>query len=121
MRCPLASAVHALAAGAALCGIDVQYGRELGDDFKSYPRHAVCPGFVRTRIVPHEAWRQITAMGYVLADPAEIAATGEAGQHQAERDRAQKIAEEGGRDHHALNRLAARCPLPSPPPQAWEG
>jgi NAD(P)-dependent dehydrogenase (short-subunit alcohol dehydrogenase family) len=37
--------------------------------------NAVCPGFVRTPILPDEAQRQIAAMGYVLADPAEIAAT----------------------------------------------
>jgi NAD(P)-dependent dehydrogenase (short-subunit alcohol dehydrogenase family) len=37
--------------------------------------NALCPGFVRTRIVPDEWWPQIAARGYVLADPAEIAAT----------------------------------------------
>jgi NAD(P)-dependent dehydrogenase (short-subunit alcohol dehydrogenase family) len=37
--------------------------------------NAVCPGFVRTPILPDEAQRQVAAMGYALADPAEIAAT----------------------------------------------
>jgi NAD(P)-dependent dehydrogenase (short-subunit alcohol dehydrogenase family) len=37
--------------------------------------NAVCPGFVRTPILPDETWWRIAAMGYALADPAEIAAT----------------------------------------------
>jgi NAD(P)-dependent dehydrogenase (short-subunit alcohol dehydrogenase family) len=37
--------------------------------------NAVCPGFVRTPILADEAWRRVAAMGYALADPAEIAAT----------------------------------------------
>lgn len=37
--------------------------------------NALCPGFVRTAIAPEEAWQQFAAMGYAIADPAEIAAT----------------------------------------------
>jgi NAD(P)-dependent dehydrogenase (short-subunit alcohol dehydrogenase family) len=37
--------------------------------------NAVCPGFVRTPILPDETWRQVAAMGYAIADPADIAAT----------------------------------------------
>ncbi len=36
--------------------------------------NAVCPGFVRTPLLPQQAQDQIAAMGYALADPAEIAA-----------------------------------------------
>ena len=36
--------------------------------------NAVCPGFVRTPILSDEAQRQVTALGFALADPAEIAA-----------------------------------------------
>jgi len=37
--------------------------------------NAVCPGFVRTPILPDEAWRRVAEMGLAIADPAEIAAT----------------------------------------------
>lgn len=37
--------------------------------------NAVCPGFVSTPLLPQRAQEQIAAMGYALADPAEIAAT----------------------------------------------
>ncbi len=36
--------------------------------------NAVCPGFVRTPLLPQQAQDQIAAMGYALADPADIAA-----------------------------------------------
>jgi len=37
--------------------------------------NALCPGFVRTSIMPDEAWQQVAAMGYAIADATEIAAT----------------------------------------------
>ena len=36
--------------------------------------NAVCPGFVRTPMLPDEVLRQLAAAGYAIADPAEIAA-----------------------------------------------